>query len=232
MCHNVCSSYEGNPAENVVQAYLFVMLAHKGGSVAILSDNGTDFKNKVLNKVCDQLGIKMLLSSPFYPQGNGKVENIHNFLKETLTKILTTAFLRWMNSFHLLAIVVTYFQASLFFLMFGCNPAEGHLSHLNNSNKYYDTNEGKIVLEELYKLWKHHANHLNGIHQRNEHMNNQSSNNNPKFKIGQAVIVKNHALHTLEPKYLLDYRVQSTTILSDSTLLLVAPIRKIKENKY
>ena len=38
-----------NFAENVVQTYLSGILAHKGGSVAILSDNGTEFKNKVLN---------------------------------------------------------------------------------------------------------------------------------------------------------------------------------------
>ena len=36
-------------AENIVQAYLSCILAHKGGSVAILSDNGTEFKNKELN---------------------------------------------------------------------------------------------------------------------------------------------------------------------------------------
>ena len=32
-------------AENVEQAYLSGILAHKGGSVAIWSDNGTEFKN-------------------------------------------------------------------------------------------------------------------------------------------------------------------------------------------
>ena len=45
-------------AENVVQAYLSGILVHKGRSVAILSDNGTEFKNKVLNEACNQLGIK------------------------------------------------------------------------------------------------------------------------------------------------------------------------------
>ena len=56
-------------AENVGQVYLSGILAHKGRSVAILSDNGTEFKNKVLNDECDQLGIKRLFSNPFHPQG-------------------------------------------------------------------------------------------------------------------------------------------------------------------
>ena len=51
-------------AENIVQAYLSGTLAHNGGSATILSENSTEFKNKVLNKVCDQLGIKRLFSNP------------------------------------------------------------------------------------------------------------------------------------------------------------------------
>ena len=40
-------------AENVIQAYLSALLAHRGGSVAILSHSGTEFKNKVLNQACN-----------------------------------------------------------------------------------------------------------------------------------------------------------------------------------
>ena len=40
-------------AENVAQTYLSGILVHKGRSVVILSDNGTEFKNKVLNEVCN-----------------------------------------------------------------------------------------------------------------------------------------------------------------------------------
>ena len=54
-------------AENVVQAYLSGILAYKGESVAILTDNGTEFKNKVLNEECDHLGIKQLFSNLFHP---------------------------------------------------------------------------------------------------------------------------------------------------------------------
>ena len=71
-------------AENVVQASLSGILAHKGGSVAILSDNGTSFKDNVLHKACDQFGIKRLFSKPFYPQCNSRIENIWNFLEQTL----------------------------------------------------------------------------------------------------------------------------------------------------
>ena len=34
------------------------ILAQKGGSVAMLSNNGKKFKNKAINEACYQLGIK------------------------------------------------------------------------------------------------------------------------------------------------------------------------------
>ena len=100
------------------------------------------------------------------------------------------------------------------------DPAEGCLSQLKNSNRYYETNEGKTVLEKCNKLWKHHAIHLKEMNQRNEHRDQQTRRTDPKFKIDQPVMVKNHACHTFEPKYLPDYRVPK--ILNDRTVLLVA----------
>ena len=44
--------------ENVAQVYLLGTLTHKGGSIAILSDNGTEFKNTILNESCEHLCIK------------------------------------------------------------------------------------------------------------------------------------------------------------------------------
>ena len=81
--------------------------------MALLSDNGTGFKYKVLNKVCDQLGIKMLFSNLFHPQGNAKVENVHNFLKKALTKFLDNSNLEWDEPLHSLVIVLTYFQEAM-----------------------------------------------------------------------------------------------------------------------
>ena len=45
-------------AENVIQTYLSLIVANKGGSVAILSDNGAELKNKTANEACNQLIIK------------------------------------------------------------------------------------------------------------------------------------------------------------------------------
>ena len=85
--HIICVHYSNKgkkSAENAVKAYLSGTLANKGGSVAILSNNGIEFKNKALNEACDQPGIKRLFSSLFHLQGNSRIENSHNFLKLAL----------------------------------------------------------------------------------------------------------------------------------------------------
>ena len=55
---------------------------------------------------------------------------------------------------------------------------------LTTTTDFYGTNEGKIVLEELHKLWKHHTTHLKEMHQSNEHKDQQVNKKNPTFKIG------------------------------------------------
>ena len=44
-----------------------------------------------MNAVLKQLGIKHIFSNPYRPQGNSPIENIHNFLKRTLTKFLSSS---------------------------------------------------------------------------------------------------------------------------------------------
>ena len=53
----------------------------------ILSDNGTEFKNSLMDQVLQQLGIDKIFSTPYHPQSNGKLEVFHKYLKPTLKKL-------------------------------------------------------------------------------------------------------------------------------------------------
>ena len=53
----------------------------------ILSDNGIEFKNHLLDQMLKQLGIKRIFSAPYHPQSNGRLEVFHKNLKPTLKKI-------------------------------------------------------------------------------------------------------------------------------------------------
>ena len=49
----------------------------------ILSDNGMEFKNTLMDHVLKQLDIERIFSAPYHPQSNGKLEVFHKYLKPT-----------------------------------------------------------------------------------------------------------------------------------------------------
>ena len=53
----------------------------------ILSDNGTGFKNKLMDQVLQRVGINHIFSAPYHPQSNGKLEIFQKYLKPTLRKL-------------------------------------------------------------------------------------------------------------------------------------------------
>ena len=53
----------------------------------ILLDNGTEFKNHLMDQVLQQLGTDHIFSVPYHPQSNGKLEVFHKYLKPTLKKL-------------------------------------------------------------------------------------------------------------------------------------------------
>ena len=50
----------------------------------ILSGNGTEFKNQLMDQVLQQLNIDCIFFTPYHPQINGKLEIFHKYLKPTL----------------------------------------------------------------------------------------------------------------------------------------------------
>ena len=68
---------------NFINKYLPVHMCPR----YILSDNGTEFKNNLMDQVLKQLGIERIFSAPYHPQSNGKLEVFHKYLKPTLKKL-------------------------------------------------------------------------------------------------------------------------------------------------
>ena len=52
----------------------------------LLTDQGTHFVNELLNSLCNRLGVKHRLSTPYHPQTNGLVERFNKTLCEILAK--------------------------------------------------------------------------------------------------------------------------------------------------
>ena len=72
-----CVPLKTKTAEEVTKAYMDHIYSNFGGSIKILTDNGTEFKNKLFKEVVKKLGMEFSIHSlPYRPQSNGKNRRI------------------------------------------------------------------------------------------------------------------------------------------------------------
>ena len=80
--YTFCIPLKTKTTSEVVQSYIDELYAKFGGSVKILSDNGTESENQLFTDATTQLGVEYkVYSLSYHPQNNGSTEGFHNFLK-------------------------------------------------------------------------------------------------------------------------------------------------------
>ena len=207
-----CIPLKTKQANEVLQAYIDNVYAKFGGSLKILSDNGTAFKNQLFEKVAQELGVKhKIYTAPYRPSSNSRIEGFHNFLKACISKHMSLK-LEWTSVVPLACTAYSFLpnehsKESPFFLMFARDavlPLNSLLSlqfcYLGNDLNLISLESLKnmfyIATENLRKACTHHDASL------------------PKqllhhFTEGDTVLIKNHTAGAFDPKYIGDYRIVS-----------------------
>jgi transposase InsO family protein len=57
-------------------------ITHRGLPEVLYCDNGTPFKNAWLSRTCAVLGIRLVHSQPYSPEGRGKQERLNRYIRE------------------------------------------------------------------------------------------------------------------------------------------------------
>ena len=151
-CIDVLTSYiiavpmPDKTAESIVEAYLPGILSRDRASMVCLLDNGSELKNSQVNTILKQLGIKHIYSNPYRPQGNSRIKNLHNFLKRTLTKFLSSLDAEWDKVLPFACYCFNLTPTSdhlesLFLLIHGRDPLEGCARLLGSGDTRYMGNE-------------------------------------------------------------------------------------------
>ena len=90
-----CVPIPDKTANAVLKAYLKEVHHVFGPSKKVLSDNGTEFKNDLFDRVAKELGVEhKVYSPPYHPQSNGRIEGFHLFLKACMAKHISPG-LEW-----------------------------------------------------------------------------------------------------------------------------------------
>lgn len=100
-----------------------------------LTDNGLEFKNKLVMGHLEALGVEVRHSTPYHPQSNGMVERYHRTMKDMLKKMVNSRAADWEKYLGdvLLAYRTTVSGStgfSPFFLTYGRHPNRPHTNLL------------------------------------------------------------------------------------------------------
>jgi transposase InsO family protein len=77
-----------NASHKVIIGFLEDIVARFGCPIRIVTDNASTFKAEPLNKFCEQFGITLIHSTPYYPQGNGLAESSNKRLIKIIKRLL------------------------------------------------------------------------------------------------------------------------------------------------
>ena len=201
-----CIPLKNKTAEEVIKAYLNHICCVFGPSKKILTDNGTEFKNKMWEEVYKLLRTQHSVTPIYSPQCNGRIEGFHRFLKATVGKQIQKG-LEWDDLVWKATSAYNFFPTessgiSPFFLMFGREAAAKHMLLAQESTKYVGDNEGILNLKLMQQLY--HVVAYNLAKSRTARDGNRilkRKNFKPKhLKRNGLILVRDHTSKAFEPK--------------------------------
>ena len=75
-------------SHKVILSFMEDIIARFGCPSKIVTDNASPFRSEPLVRFCEQFGISLIHSTPYYPQGNGLAESSNKSLIKLIKKLL------------------------------------------------------------------------------------------------------------------------------------------------
>ena len=204
-----CDPLQTKKAKEIVQKYLDTVYYRFSGSRKILSDDGTEFKNKVFEEIAKKLDCEVrVYSLPYQPQSNGRIECFHKFLKACMGKHINPR-LEWEEVIPMATVAYTFFPHTTskerpFFLMFGHDPLTGLEKLLGDIVRYFRENDGRLDLTVLQNTYQLAAQNIQKAREKAE---GKEPSVPSIFQSGDLVTLCDHTAKAFDPKYKGEYRI-------------------------
>ena len=213
-------------ADDVIHAYVEIILPQIGPSRFILTDNGTEFKNDTMSNILNRLITEHKFTTVYFPRGNSRLENLHALLKRSISKYIDILDVEWDKRLNLATYAFNISPSSdncnsPYYLVYSREPIDTELQELKELHRYTGTNCGLKCLQQLSKIWITHADELRQIRIHRARKRDKYAKSLPKYKVGTQVLVRNFTRKPLERKFVSGYQV--IRILSDNAYELRKP---------
>ena len=195
-------------AETICEAYRDNKYCTFRGSSRILTNNGSEFKNKEMQEVCETLGVKHILSPVYTPQSNGHLEGWHRFLKACIAKHICGGGVEWDELVPLAVSGYNFFpcQSSKelpFVLMLGRDPITPVAKLLEEQPRYYGERGSTLKMDTLRRLYTVVVQNICKAREKIPKKQDEPHS----FKVNDMVLVKDPDAAVFEPRYQLNFRV-------------------------
>ena len=200
-----CIPLKSKKAEDVVTVYLNHICCIFGPSKKILTDNGTEFKNKMWEEVFKRLKMEHRVTPIYSPQCNGRIEGFHKFLKACIGKQIQQG-LEWDDLVWKATAAYNFFPTessgfSPFFLMFGREANAKHMILAEETTKYLGDNEGVLNVQLMMKLLQVVAYNLAKSRAAQDGKKLKRKNFRPRhIKVNHPVLVRDHTAKPFEAR--------------------------------
>jgi transposase InsO family protein len=188
-----------NKTELAVAECLFdeILMRH-GAPRVLISDQGTEFVNKVIDQIAIMLKIRRVTTSPYHPRADGLAENQVATLKDMLSAYVSVFQNDWDDY---LAIVAHYYRTTVstatgftpYLLMYGreCRKPDElwiqAMGRLSDEEGIFVTDYVRGLSESMSLIWEMIGNELeNKINKRNDRAN-RSLKQISVFNVGDRV---------------------------------------------
>ena len=192
-----CIPLKTKCTEGMINTHINHICCTFGPSRKILTDNGTEFRNKLWTKVFKRLRTEQKFTPIYSPQCNGRIEGFHKFLKTTIAKQLENH-VEWDDLVWKAMAAYNFFPTESsgmvpFFLMFGWEAAVKHNILASESPKYLGMEDSMINIKLMSKLYLVVAHNLNEARKARDGNKKQKITKIPEqLKIGDNILVRDH----------------------------------------
>ena len=182
-------------ANAVGQIFVDAMIPRHGCPLVLLSDNGTEFVNRVVKEICSVYVIARITTSPYHPAANGKIERIHRVWNDIVAKLAKGDMSHWETFIPaaLMAIRMSTHESTKytpFYLMNSRDPILPLYTLLQPRVRYYGDEHHRLAIQ---------AQHLamtvvrRNVTQARERMkrNHDSRARDIRFEVGDPVYLHN-----------------------------------------